>query len=340
MNQIGFRQLFDYDTWTYTYLLWDLDTKEAVIIDPVREQYLRDLEAVTDLGLKLLYALDTHVHADHVTALGMFRDSMGAKTGFGKPAGVDCADVLLEDGEELSFGKHTIKAMATPGHTDACTSYHCENMVFTGDALLIRGCGRTDFQQGSPEKLYNSIHQKVFTLPDETLVYPGHDYRGRLVSTVGEEKQLNARLKVEHSLEEFTRIMNNLNLPYPKRIDESLPANLVCGVTEDAIADDACTMEQIKSLSENLPEQALLVDVRTPQEYHAGHVAGSINIPLGDEAEYLDKLKTYDKVYLFCRSGRRARFATTSLNNKGLENIVCVPSTGMMHWEQAGYPTV
>jgi glyoxylase-like metal-dependent hydrolase (beta-lactamase superfamily II) len=131
MGTIGFRQLFDYDTWTYTYLLWDQDTKEAVIIDPVREQYLRDLEAVTDLQLKLLYALDTHVHADHVTALGMFRDSMGAQTAVGKPAGVGCADILLEDGQELHFGKHTLKALATPGHTDACTSYQVENMVFT-----------------------------------------------------------------------------------------------------------------------------------------------------------------------------------------------------------------
>ena len=182
MGTIGFRQLFDYDTWTYTYLLWDQDTKEAVIIDPVREQYLRDLEAVTDLQLKLLYALDTHVHADHVTALGMFRDSMGAKTAVGKPAGVGCADILLEDGQELHFGKHSLKALATPGHTDACTSYQVENMVFTGDAILIRGCGRTDFQQGSPENLYRSIHEKIFSLPDETLIYPGHDYRGRLVT--------------------------------------------------------------------------------------------------------------------------------------------------------------
>ena len=226
MGTIGFRQFFDYDTWTYTYLLWDQDTKEAVISDPVREQYLRDLEAVTDLQLKLVYALDTHVHADHVTALGMFRDSMGAKTAVGKPAGVDCADILLEDGQELHFGKHSLKALATPGHTDACTRYQVENMVFTGDAILIRGCGRTDFQQGSPENLYRSIHEKIFSLPDETLIYPGHDYRGRLVTSVGEEKRLNPRLKTDNSFEDFNRIMNNLNLPYPKRIDESLPANL------------------------------------------------------------------------------------------------------------------
>jgi glyoxylase-like metal-dependent hydrolase (beta-lactamase superfamily II)/rhodanese-related sulfurtransferase len=338
MGTIGFRQLFDYDTWTYTYLLWDQDTKEAVIIDPVREQYLRDLEAVTDLQLKLLYALDTHVHADHVTALGMFRDSMGAQTAVGKPARVGCADILLEDGQELQFGKHTLKALATPGHTDACTSYQVENMVFTGDAILIRGCGRTDFQQGSPENLYRSIHEKIFSLPDETLIYPGHDYRGRLVTSVGEEKRLNPRLKTDNSFEDFNRIMNNLNLPYPKRIDESLPANLDCGVTEEQGSETVCTMEEIKHLSENPSEDVLLVDVRTPQEYGNGHVQGSINIPLGDEAQYLDKFKTYEKVYLFCRSGRRARYATSSLNNKGLENIICVPTTGMLHWDQAGYP--
>src|SRR6056300_1266464 len=242
MGTIGFRQLLDYDTWTYTYLLWDQDTKEAVIIDPVREQYLRDLEAVTDLQLKLLYALDTHVHADHVTALGMFRDSMGAQTAVGKPARVGCADILLDDGQELQFGKHTLKALATPGHTDACTSYQVENMVFTGDAILIRGCGRTDFQQGSPENLYRSIHEKIFSMPDETLIYPGHDYRGRLVTSVGEEKRLNPRLKTDNSFEDFNRIMNNLNLPYPKRIDESLPANLDCGVTEEQGSETVCTM--------------------------------------------------------------------------------------------------
>ncbi len=340
MSAIGFRQLFDYDTWTYTYVLWDLDTKDAILIDPVREQYLRDLEVLTDLGLKLHYVLDTHVHADHITSLGMFRDSMGAKTVFGKPAGVACADVLLEDGETLTFGKHTIKALATPGHTDACTSYQVEDMVFTGDALLIRGCGRTDFQQGSPEKLYHSIHEKIFTLPDDTKVYPGHDYRGRTVSSVGEEKQLNPRLKVDNTLEDFSRIMNNLNLPHPKKIAASLPANMECGIIDEEIPADAFTMDQLKERCESLPSTELMVDVRTPQEYKEGHIAGSINIPLGDEAQYLDKLRSYDKVYMFCRSGRRARFAASSLNNKGIDNIVCIPNSGMMQWTEAGYPTV
>ena len=217
---VGFRQLFDCETSTLTYLLWDLETKTGVIIDPVREQFERDLRVVGDLGIELVYALDTHVHADHITSLGMLREALGLCTAVGEPSRVPCADILLKDGETLQFGKHTLTALSTPGHTDACTSFLVENKVFTGDTLFIRGCGRTDFQQGDPFKLYRSITEKLYTLLDDTLVFPGHDYKGELVSTIGEEKQHNPRVSVKQTEVGFVTVMNAINLPRPKHIDE------------------------------------------------------------------------------------------------------------------------
>ncbi|KAB2841789.1 MBL fold metallo-hydrolase, partial [bacterium] len=177
-----FRQLFDHDTWTYTYLLADAETREAVLIDTVREQAPRDLQLLEELGLKLKYVLDTHVHADHVTGAEEIRRATGAMTGVGAAAEVACADLALKEGDEVPFGRFRLKVLATPGHTNGCLSYFLGDRVFTGDALFVRGTGRTDFQQGSPERLYDSI-QKLFALPPETRVYPGHDYRGMTVST-------------------------------------------------------------------------------------------------------------------------------------------------------------
>jgi len=223
------RQLFDQDTWTHTYLLFDSENGEGIIIDPVKEKVQRDLGILKELNVKLKYVLETHVHADHITGADDLRRETGAKVYYGKNAGVECADGSLADGEELSFGQFKVKALSTPGHTDGCLSYMVENMVFTGDALFIRGTGRTDFQQGSSETLYNSINSKLFALPDDTLVYPGHDYKGMWVSTIGEEKQYNPRVGGGKSLNEFIDIMNNLNLANPKKIDVAVPANLKCG---------------------------------------------------------------------------------------------------------------
>lgn len=227
-----FRQLFDHDTWTYTYLLADAATKEAVLIDTVKEQVERDLGILRELGLKLKYVLETHVHADHVTGAAKLRAATGAQAGLSKTAGVTCADIALEDAQELSFGSFKIKALTTPGHTDTCMSYYVEGMVFTGDTLFIRDVGRTDFQQGSNEKMFDSIRGKLFRLPKDTLVYPGHDYRGRMVSTIAEEEALNPKVGTSHSFDHFDAEMKAMKLGPPKRLHVAVPANLKCGADE------------------------------------------------------------------------------------------------------------
>ena len=187
-----------------------------------------------ELGLHLTHTLETHVHADHVTAAARLRETLGSRAVLGQAAGVDCADIALSDGESLRLGTVTLTALATPGHTSGCTSYLWRgaqggDRLFTGDALLIRGCGRTDFQQGDAAQLFHSVRDKLFQLPDETLVCPGHDYRGRTVSTIGEEKRFNPRLRLDVDETTFVQIMAGLDLPYPKRIDLAVPANLTCG---------------------------------------------------------------------------------------------------------------
>lgn len=228
------RQLIDRDTWTYTYLVADPLTREAAIIDPVREQFDRDAQLIDELGFNLKYVLETHVHADHVTSSGKLRERYDTKIVIHETSSVRCADILAKDGDVLMLGKNEIKVLYTPGHTDADITYQIKGAVFTGDALLIRGCGRTDFQAGSSKALYQSIKNRIFRLADETLVYPGHDYSGHTVSTVGEEKAFNARLGAGKDLETFNEIMDNLKLAVPARLDESLHGNMRCG-TEASI---------------------------------------------------------------------------------------------------------
>lgn len=223
------RQLFDRDTWTYTYLVADPVTKEAAIIDPVREQFDRDAQLINELGFNLKYVFETHVHADHITSSGKLRERFDAKVVLQETSNSECADILAKDGDVLRLGDKEIKVLHTPGHTDADATFQTEGAVFTGDALFVRGCGRTDFQAGSNENLYSSVNDKIFSLPDETLIYPGHDYKGFTVSTVGEEKAFNPRLGAGKNLEAFSEIMNNLNLPAPARLKESLPGNMRCG---------------------------------------------------------------------------------------------------------------
>lgn len=227
-----FRQLFDYETYTYTYLLGDPATKNAALIDPVLNNLKAYLTLLADLGLRLVVAMDTHVHADHITALGQLRESSGCKTFLGNEGVVSCADSGLEDGLIISVGEMNIRVIYTPGHTDDSycflVKHSGQDYLFTGDTLLIRSCGRTDFQNGSPQALYQSIHQRLLTLPDETIVFPGHDYKGWTSSTIGEERRCNPRLALA-SEQAFVDHMNNLNLPSPKWMDVAVPANLSCG---------------------------------------------------------------------------------------------------------------
>lgn len=227
-----FRQMFDPVSSTYTYLLADTGSKIAILIDPVVEWAERDKKVIEELGLTLKYAVNTHMHADHITGTGKLKSLLpGCQSMISERSGAK-ADVLLGPNDKIQFGRHHLLVLPTPGHTEGCVTYVCyeQGMAFTGDALLIRGCGRTDFQGGSAEVLYKSVHSKIFTLPLNYKLYPAHDYNGRTVTTVAEEKALNPRLS--KSLEEFVDIMNNLNLPYPKMIDTALPANQVCGLFE------------------------------------------------------------------------------------------------------------
>lgn len=228
-NDFFFHQLFDSESSTYTYLIADKKSKEAALIDPVFEKIERDLKWVEELELKLKYILDTHIHADHVTGAGEIRKLTQAKTGVSKSAELPCVDMPLSEGDELFLGAKKIKVLSTPGHTNTCLSYIFEDMVFTGDTLLIHGCGRTDFQSGSAEELFKSVREKLFNLPDDTIVYPAHDYNGNTSSSIGLEKKCNPRLKESLSKDEFKKIMSELKLADPKKINEAIPANMACG---------------------------------------------------------------------------------------------------------------
>jgi glyoxylase-like metal-dependent hydrolase (beta-lactamase superfamily II) len=267
-----FFQLFESESSTYTYIIADPNTKEAAIIDPVINTVDRDLKLIDELGLKLRYVLDTHIHADHITAASEIRKRTGALTAVSENAEVQCVDFPLEDHQELFLGSTKITALATPGHTNTCMSFYFDGKVFTGDTLLIRGTGRTDFQQGSADNLYDSIHNKLFTLPGETLVYPGHDYRGQTVSSIDLEKKFNPRVGGGRSKEEFKKVMSELKLENPRKIHIAVPANLACGAVDsdrilrpqivDGIPEVTCE-DVFKSLG-----KVRLIDCRRPEEFN------------------------------------------------------------------------
>ncbi len=230
------RQLFDDQSSTYTYLLWDAATRDAVIIDPVLEQAERDTELIRELGLQLRYALETHVHADHVTGGGRLREVFGCRIGVHENAGAACADRFLRDGETLRFGGETLRVLHTPGHTDTDVCFLGRGHVFTGDTLLIRGTGRTDFQSGDAGAAYDSITRRLYTLPGDTLMFPAHDYKGRTASTIDEERRFNPRIRPDTTREAYRAVMEALDLPKPARIDVAVPGNLRCGLESAGVA--------------------------------------------------------------------------------------------------------
>lgn len=352
-----FRQLYDAETSTYTYLLADEETREAVIIDSVRDQVERDLQVAKELNLKLLYALETHIHADHVTGSGVLRNRVGLKTVTSRHGGAACSDLHVDDGHVIKFGKHAIEVRATPGHTDGCLTFVVahEKMAFTGDALLIRGTGRTDFQQGSPERLYRSIKDKIFSLPDDTTLYPGHDYKGRMSTTVAEERAFNPRIKDGMTEAQFAEIMHNLKLARPKKIDEAVPANLHCGLTpaEETVSGEAKperAWAPIVRTPTGIPEvtvnwvaehgnEVRLIDVREVHEYSAelGHAAGTELVPLDTVAGAAQGWNREQPIVVICRSGGRSGRAALLLESMGFKRIASMAG-GMLAWNEAKLP--
>lgn len=322
----------------------DARTREAVIIDPVLETVERDYKLLQELDAKLIYLLETHVHADHITAASVLRSRTNAKTCLSEGAGVACADLNLKDEQILSFGSHKIRCLATPGHTHSCMSYQIGDRVFTGDALLIRGCGRTDFQQGSAERLYQSVTRKLFTLPPETLVFPAHDYRGQTHSTIGLEIKHNPRLGAAKTQEEFIKIMSELKLSPPKKIEEAVAANSQCGpVAVPRVI--ACQM--VDGIPEVDPRhvretqgKVRLIDVRRPDEFvgELGHIAGAELITLGDELERaLAGGDREQEIVFVCRSGGRSGSATAQSLKLGYRKTANMVG-GMIRWNELKLP--
>lgn len=340
-----FRQLFDPQSSTYTYLLADPASREALLIDPVFEQARRDTALVEELGLRLRWTLETHVHADHVTGAWLLKEKLGSRIAISEASGADGADRYLKDQESVSFGKRSLEARATPGHTSGCMTYVLDDrsMAFTGDALLIRGCGRTDFQQGDPQTLFRSVRARIFSLPEHCTLFPGHDYRGLTATSVGEEKLYNPRLADAILEQDFVGYMKHLGLPHPKQMDVAVPANLQCGKPRTVSKDNpdwaplTYTFAGIWEVQPNWLEENLravqIIDVREPDEFNGplGHVPGAKLVPLGslnDKASTLDRQKP---LVIVCRSGARSAQATLMLGKAGFERVANL-SGGMLRW--------
>lgn len=336
-----FRQLFDRKSYTYTYLLADPETKAAVIIDPVVEMVDRDLALLDELDLSLAYVLETHVHADHVTGAAVLQRFTGAKNGLSKAACATCADLNLEHGDLISFGIYELRVVATPGHTAGCISYVLEgdtaNMIFTGDALFVRGCGRTDFQGGCARTLYRSVQGEILSLPPETIIYPGHDYRGHQRSTVAEERLHNPRLNHRILEDDFVEMMGQLNLADPKMMDVAVPANTACGVTEQY--PTGFVRKNMKSLDPTDFAKKVgytIVDVRELEEFEGplGHLPKAVLVPLGDLRAQLSSWSTHAKILVVCRSGARSAQACKVLLDAGFVDVTNL-NGGMLAWREA-----
>lgn len=332
-----FRQLFDSTSCTYTYLLAGRPGGEALLIDPVLEKVDRYLELLRELNVRLLKAVDTHVHADHVTGLGALRDRTRCITVMGEQSKVDVVSVRLADGDRVDVDGVSLTAMYTPGHTDDSYCFRMADRVFTGDTLLIRGTGRTDFQNGDPAAQYESIFNKLLRLPDETFVYPAHDYKGDTVSTIGEERACNPRLQVG-SVAVYVDIMNNLNLPNPKMMDVAVPANLQVGKAQDELDARGCSLsgDELRALL-GRPD-VLLVDLREEAERaRRGVIPGSLHVPyaaLGQALRpggALHNAGSGKRLVFYCAYGERSAMAVEAAREAGLEACAHLKG-GMAAW--------
>jgi sulfur dioxygenase len=342
-----FRQLFDLESSTYTYLLADEATRQALLIDPVFEQFERDAALVRELGLALRYTLDTHVHADHVTAAWRFREALGSRIVISKRSGATGADHYVDHGDVIPVDSVVLHVRATPGHTNGCLTYvdAADRLAFTGDALLIRSAGRTDFQQGCAHTLYRSITQQIFTLPDGCILYPAHDYAGRTVTTVAEEKRWNPRVGGDANEGDFVGYMENLGLPHPKQIDHAVPANLKCGKpdADEALAATPVWGPVVRTFAGGFDidplwvaehrEKVTVLDVREPPELvgELGRIDDSVHIPLGELRARVAEVPREKPVVCVCRSGRRSAQAAIILQKAGLHDVVNLTG-GMIRW--------
>lgn len=350
-----FRQLIDATTSTLTYLLADEASGEAVLIDCVFEQHLRDLALIRELGLTLRMTLETHVHADHVTGAWLMKQALGSQIAVAKASGAQGYDVGLIHGDVVRVGALSLDVRATPGHTAGCLSFVVpeHKLVFTGDALLIRGAGRTDFQQGDAHRLFHSVREQLFSLPVDFTVYPGHDYSGRCASTIGEERRHNPRLGDGVREQDFVGYMDNLGLPHPKKLDVAVPANLSCGRPEDATEvphapDWGPVIRTYAGVWQVEPEwvhahagQLCIIDVRENQEVQAspiGSVPGSHVMPLSTLRERVDQVPRERPVVLMCPAGARSAIAATILEKAGVERVANVRG-GLLEWIALGLPT-
>ena len=347
-----FRQLFDPQSSTYTYLLGDQRSGEAVLIDPVFEQARRDRALIGELGLRLLFTLETHVHADHVTGAWLLKARLGSRIALSQASGAKGADLALACGSRVAFGARYLEVLETPGHTNGCLTYVLddESMAFTGDCLLIRGCGRTDFQEGNARTLYRSVHSQIFTLLPACLLYPGHDYRGLTVTSVDEERRFNPRLSSGIGEADFAGYMNNLGLPHPKQIDVAVPANLQCGRLAGAQAQAAdptwapliFTFAGIWEIHphalEEISAAVQIVDVREALEYSGplGHIQGAVLMPLGELAARASDLAHEQPVVAVCRSGARSAQACVILQRMGFCDVANLAG-GMLRWRAEGF---
>jgi sulfur dioxygenase len=346
-----FRQLFDPVSSTYSYLLADADSRQALLIDPVYEQARRDGALIKELGLTLRCTVDTHLHADHVTAAWRLKQDLGSEILVGAGSGAEGADRYLAHAESIGFGARSLRVRDTPGHTSGCITLVLDDqtMAFSGDCLLVRGCGRTDFQGGDAAALYRSIHEQIFTLPDSCLLYPGHDYRGNTVTTVGEERAFNPRLGGRLSESDFVGYMDNLGLPHPKQIDVAVPANRQCGYAPAAEAADlapswaplAFTYAGFWEVPAHWVEEHLqalqIIDVREPAEYDGplGHIPGAQLVPLGRLASGLAPFDRNRPVVTVCRAGGRSAQATLVLQRAGFAKVANLAG-GMLQWHAQG----
>ena len=342
-----FRQLFDGASGTYTYILASRPGGEALIIDPVLEKVERYLQLIRELDLKLVKAVDTHLHADHITGLGALRDHTHCITVMGEQSQADVVSMRVAEGDRVEIEGVRLDVLYTPGHTDDSYSFVLPDRVFTGDTLLIRGTGRTDFQNGDPRAQYDSIFNKLLKLPDAMLVYPAHDYKGDTVSTIGEEKLFNPRLRVK-SMDEYAELMNNLKLPNPKMMDVAVPANVRVGLHQDEVARKGWALSVGDAMALRARSDIALIDLREKSERDKhGVIPGSLHLPypqlpseIGSGGMLHELASQPDKrIVFYCAFGERSAMAVQAAQDAGLKTA-CHIAGGIDAWKKANGPLV